>query len=115
MLEFPSTLPMPDLPLPEQREKADVWTQMENGLQTGRRKFTKRRLTITLNWTNITLTQAEYDILQTFLNNACGIRFSYIHPVTHVSYIMHVKSEDEFKWAADGNPGWSGGIVISEV
>jgi hypothetical protein len=118
IMDFPSTLPMPDLPFNEEPEDPGMRTQMENGSTKGRRKFTKRRLRyVRLNWRNIPLTQTEYDALQTFLNSVGGsaLNFNWIHPVTHVTYVMYVIDQGSFEWGVDGNPGWSGGIILGEA
>jgi hypothetical protein len=118
-MDFPSTLPMPDLPFEESYEDPGMRSDMEDGSTIGRRRFSKRRLkSVKLNWENIPLSQDDYDILQTFLDSVGGssFNFSWVHPVTHKTYSdMRIINQGSIKWGADGYQGWSGGIEIGEA
>jgi hypothetical protein len=117
MLVWPATLPPPDLPFTESREDQGKMSEVVDGPTISRQTKTKSRKTFRLNWENIPLSIDEYNALDNFLAQTRGSvhNFSWTHPVTHTSYTVKCIEIGEFRWAVDGNPGWSGGIVIKEV
>ena len=115
MAEFPTSIPLPDLPFRQQPDDPGLLFEPENGPPISRRRKTRVGWTFSLNWRNIPLSSTNYQTLMTFLNETVGgssAEFTWEHPVDKTEWTVRCVAQSEWEWGADGSPGWSGGITL---
>ena len=112
---WPSEIPLPDLGFSEKSDDPGILFETENGPPISRRRKTRTYETFNLEWNHVGLTPAKYAIYKTFINDTVGgssQEFNWTHPVTNDSYVVRCIEQNEWKWAIDGRPYWTGGATF---
>jgi hypothetical protein len=115
MVEFPTSIPLPDLPFRQQPEDPGLLFEPEDGPIVSRRRKTRIYWTFWLNWHYIPLSDTNYQTLMTFLNETVGgssAEFTWEHPIDKTKWTVRCIAQSEWEWGANGVSGWSGGIVL---
>jgi hypothetical protein len=73
-----------DYGLDEEYYKPQIRTEFEGNYVQSRAKSTRARNRWALHW--LYMTEAEFQTLKTFFNTNQGLSFTWVHPVTSVSY-----------------------------
>lgn len=112
-------LKWPDIRMPdydnstEKREDVSIHSQMEDGVHTGRRKWTKARKTFKLSFSG--MSDADYMTMMDFIDNTVyggALPFSWTCPWDKKQYTVYITDSGE--WTPSVGT-WSGSLTFVEA